>query len=132
MPASIVYEDDICIAFLDIQPVNPGHVLVVPKEHCSGLNELKSEGAHLFKVAQQISFALRDSEIKSEGINFFLADGEAAGQEIFHVHLHVWTRFKGDGFRLKFGPDYGKQISREEFESYATQIKECINHRNDF
>ena len=52
----------------------------------------------MFSMGMRVAAALRASDIQCEGVNFFLADGEAAGQEIFHAHLHVFPRFKGDGF----------------------------------
>ena len=56
----------------------------------------------------------------------FLADGEAAGQEVFHVHLHVFPRYEGDGFGLKFGPKYGIRPEREELDAVAEQIKNAL------
>ena len=83
-PASVVYHDDHCTAFLDIQPVNPGHVLVVPNDHATYLADLPpATGGHLFQVAQQLAAALRKSGLRCEGVNLFLADGKAAFQEVF-------------------------------------------------
>ena len=62
--------------------------------------------SHMFLIGKKISEYLRKSDLKCEGVNFFLADGEAAMQEVFHSHLHVFPRFKDDGFGLKFGPEY--------------------------
>jgi histidine triad (HIT) family protein len=122
-PASIVYRDDAVTAFLDIQPVNPGHVLVVPNGHAAYLADLDEEvGARLFRVAMRVAAAVRQSEVWCEGINLFLADGEAAMQEVFHVHLHVIPRFQGDGFGLKFGPDYGNKPARPELDALAGRI----------
>src|SRR5215213_4135303 len=88
LEASFVYQDDICSAFMDIQPVNAGHLLVIPNRHAPYLADLKAEeGAQIFRVAQTLSAALRKSGVKCEGVNFFLADGEAAMQDVFHVHL---------------------------------------------
>jgi len=124
LPSSIVYKDEWCTALMDIQPINPGHVLVIPNSHATYLADLDEEtGAHLFRIAQRIAAALRLSGIKFEGANLFLADGEAAGQEVFHVHLHVIPRFKGDGFGLKFGPGYGMKPERSELDALAEQIK---------
>jgi len=122
--SSGVYEDDISLAFMDIQPVNPGHILVVPKEHFVDLADLPANiGAHLFQVAQRISLCMPKTGIKSEGIDLFLADGEAAGQEVFHVHLHVIPRFAGDGFGFRFGPNYTNLPERRELDKVAAQIK---------
>ena len=127
LPSSKVYEDDVCVAFMDIQPVNPGHVLVVPKSHSTDLSDLPADtGAHLFQVAQKIALHIPETNVKSEGINLLVAHGEAAGQEGFHVHLHVIPRYKGDGFEIKFGPNYTNLAERSELDSIATQITEAI------
>ncbi|WP_433222626.1 HIT family protein [Dactylosporangium sp. CS-047395] len=99
--SSTVYADDAIVAFLDLQPVTPGHLLVVPRSHAAGLSDLAPDlGAQLWTVAQRLAGALRRSSLRCEGINLFLADGEAAFQEVFHVHLHVFPRFPGDGFTI--------------------------------
>ena len=127
-PSSIIFRDDLCCAFMDIQPVNPGHVLVVPAGHASCLAELDEEsGAHMFRVAQRIAKAIRNSGVKCEGINLFLADGEAAGQDVFHVHLHVLPRYTGDGFGFRFGPEYGNRPSRAELDGIAGNIRRALS-----
>lgn len=127
LPSSKVYEDEICLAFMDIQPVNPGHVLVIPKAHFVDLTDLPADiGTHLFQVAQRIVLSLPKTEIKIEGANLFLAHGEAAGQEVFHVHLHVIPRFTGDGFGFRFGPNYVNLPERQELDSIAAQIKQQL------
>jgi histidine triad (HIT) family protein len=114
VPASVVYSDENVMAFLDTQPVNAGHVLIIPRTHARELSELDPEiGGQMFKVAMLVAKGLRKSGLKCEGINMLLADGEAAFQEIFHVHLHVIPRFRGDGFGLKFGSSYGKRPERK-------------------
>ncbi len=93
-PASIVYQDGLVTAFMDIRPVNPGHTLIVPNRHAAHLQDLDGEtAAHMFQVGQRLAGALYQSGLRCEGVNFFLADGEAAGQEVFHVHLHVFPRY---------------------------------------
>ena len=127
LPSSTVYEDDVCMAFMDIQPVNPGHVLVVPKVHSKDLSDLPADtGAHLYKVAQRIALHMPETNVKCEGINLFLAHREAAGQDVFHVHFHVIPRYKGDNFELKFGPAYNSMPERAELDSIARQISEVI------
>jgi diadenosine tetraphosphate (Ap4A) HIT family hydrolase len=111
---------------MDISPVNPGHVLVIPKEHVAGLEHLTDEtGSHLFATAMRISRALRRSPIRSEGINVFLADGEAAGQDVFHVHLHVLPRFAGDPFRVERAEGW-IAAPREELDRIASEIREAL------
>ena len=126
--SSIVYTDEKVAAFMDIQPVNPGHVLIIPKTHAAKLSELDEEiGGHMFRVAMRIAEALRQSGVKCEGINFFLADGEAASQDIFHVHLHVIPRFRGDGFQVKAGPNYGLRPERKRLDEIAEKIRTAID-----
>jgi diadenosine tetraphosphate (Ap4A) HIT family hydrolase len=126
-PASFIYEDALCSAFLDIQPVTRGHVLVVPKRHAVLLGDL-DEGAagQLLVAAQRIAAALRPSPIACEGINLFLADGRVAGQEVWHAHLHVIPRTSGDGFGLRFPPDYGRRPTRSELDDVASRIRDAL------
>ncbi len=77
----------------------------------------------MFKVAMRVAGALRQSGVKCEGINLFLADGEAASQDVFHVHLHVIPRFRGDGFGVRFGPNYGVEPNRKELDVVAERIR---------
>lgn len=124
-PASVVYEDELVLAFMDIQPVNPGHVLITPRVHASLLADLDPEvGGYLFRVAMRLAAALRRSPVRCEGINLFLADGAVAGQQVGHVHLHVVPRFQGDGFGLHFGPDYARRPSRETLDEVAVAIRQ--------
>jgi diadenosine tetraphosphate (Ap4A) HIT family hydrolase len=124
IPSTMVYEDETCYAFLDINPITSGHTLVIPKEHAASLTDLAPDvAAQVMRVARRIAAALKESEIRSEGVNLHLADGAAAGQEIFHVHLHVFPRYTGDGFRLQFPPGYGEQPSSSEREATAQKLR---------
>lgn len=126
-PASIVYEDNACLAFMDIQPVTPGHVLVVPRSHYVGLADLPPEiGGHLFQVGQIIADGIKRSKIPCEGVNFFLADGKVAFQTVFHAHLHVIPRTVDDGFRLVFPSDYHQLPERSDLERQAIEINSCL------
>jgi histidine triad (HIT) family protein len=125
--ASFVYRDDVCSAFMDIQPVNPGHVLIVPNRHAAYLADLDEDtAAHLMRVGHRLDAALRASGLRCEGVNLFLADGEAAMQEIFHVHLHVFPRFPGDGFGLRFGPHYRERPGRASLEEAAQAVRRGV------
>ncbi len=127
LEVSLVHQDDLCSAFMDIQPVNPGHLLVVPNRHAPYLSDLKQEeGAQMFRVAQRLAAALRESGARCEGVNFFLADGEAAGQEVFHVHLHVFPRYARDGFRLVLPPAYSQKPERKELNEMAERIRNAL------
>jgi len=130
MEVSMIYQYDCCSAFMDIQPVNPGHTLVIPNRHASNLAELdEEEGAQMFRVAQRLAAALRKSGVKCEGVNVFLADGEPAGQEVFHAHLHVLPRYMGDGFGLKFGPHYANKPRRQELNEIADGIRNALQSK---
>ena len=127
----MVYEDDSVMVAMDIQPVNTGHLLVFPKTHAARLADLRPDlGAHMFKVAMEVSEALRASGVRCEGVNLLIADGEAAGQEIPHVHLHVIPRFKGDGFGFRFDESYFVLPEREELNETASEIREALLQTN--
>ncbi len=130
LEASMIYQDDCCSAFMDIQPINPGHALVVPNRHAARLADLdETEGAHMFRVAQRLTTALYKSEIRCEGVDFILADGEAAGQEVFHAHLHVFPRYVGDGFSVRFGPHYANKPERRELNAIADRIRNALQSK---
>lgn len=128
LPASFVYRDDRCVAFMDIQPVNLGHLLIVPVTHGAYLADIEAESAaHLMRVGHAAAAALRRSGLRCEGVNFFLADGEVAMQEIFHVHLHVFPRFHNDGFGLKFSPEYStRRPPRRELDEVAATLRHLM------
>ncbi len=103
LPSSIVFENDEVIAIMDIQPINHGHVLVIPKTHYASLREVPDElGGQLFKVVAAVEKALwKTSGIRCEGTNILQNNGQSAWQDVFHVHFHVIPRFEGDAFRIK-------------------------------
>lgn len=119
--SNIVFEDESVMAFMDTSPVTPGHVLVVPRHHAAGLLDLHPQtGAHIFQTGHRLANAMRRTALRCEGVNLFLADGEAAFQEIFHVHLHVFPRYQGDTFRI----DADWQVrTLEDLEESAVQIR---------
>ncbi len=124
--ASFVYEDEDVLAFMDIHPVNTGHVLVVPRQHFASLSDLPAPiGAHLFSVAQRIAGAVRRSGVRCEGILLTLADGPAVGQEVPHCHVHVIPRFVGDGFKIK--ADWSTPI-RQELEAVALELRRLCGY----
>ncbi|MBN1347095.1 MAG: HIT family protein [Phycisphaerae bacterium] len=125
--AAFVHRDDSVSVFMDIQPVNAGHMLIIPNTHAAFLADLEpNTGAKMFRVAQKMAEALRASGLKCEGVNLFLADGEAAMQEVFHVHLHVFPRFEGDGFGLTFADTYLTKPPWSELEGAAKMISTAI------
>ena len=122
--ASVVHEDETVVAFLDLNPVTPGHLLVVPREHAVGLEDLdRATSAHVWSVGHDMARALRRSSLGCEGINVLVCDGEVAFQTVFHFHLHVIPRSTGDGWILK-----AKSPERERslLDSDAQAIKVAI------
>ena len=129
VPGSWVYEDDRVAVILTIGPVTPGHAMVLPKAHAPLLADLSEEdGRHLFVVAQRTAAAIRASGLECEGVNWFLADGEAAFQEIPHLHLHVFPRYRGDPFKLV--ADWDVKPARAELDANAARIREAYERLN--
>ncbi len=125
-PVSTFYEDEVVLGLMTKGPVTEGHAMVIPKEHAAYLADLDEEtGRHLWTVTQRTAAAIRECGVQCEGINLFLADGEAAFQEIFHVHMHVFPRYKGDSFKLV--ADWDNKPPREELDRIAEQIQSAYN-----
>jgi histidine triad (HIT) family protein len=125
IPSSRIAERGTVVAFLDIQPVNPGHTLIVPRRHAPFLADLTpDELSDMATLAQRIAAGQRRT-LGCEGVNFFLADGEVAGQEVFHAHLHVFPRHKDDGFGLKFPPTY-KVEARDRLDEIASRLRHAL------
>ncbi|MDQ6669256.1 MAG: HIT family protein [Chloroflexota bacterium] len=120
LPSSLVWRDELVLAFLDIQPRNPGHTLVVPRTHHPSLAALpETTGARMFLMAQRIASVLRQATVRCEAVSLALADGPAAGQEVPHVHLHVQPRFSGDDLVRPPKPTRA-QLDRLAFEIAAS------------
>ncbi|MEP6619695.1 MAG: HIT family protein [bacterium] len=124
VPATVVYEDARCIVFMDARPVTLGHVLVVPREHVASFHEVDSDtAAHMMRVAHRMDQALRASAHRCEGVYVLMWDGVGAGQEVFHVHMHVFPAYRNDGFGLQFPPGFGRKPAREELEDAAGLVR---------
>ncbi len=94
------YEDSGVVAFMDIQPVNAGHVLVVPREHYASLDDIPHALAmHLFEVAMELAPVVKQVA-GADGMNVVVNSGAAAGQDVFHYHVHVIPRRPDDGFDI--------------------------------
>jgi len=97
IPSSKVYEDDKVLAILDIAPVSKGHVLVLPKKHMGDLTDVPDNLMQsLFSAAKKIG-KVQKKVLKADGFNIGMNNGAAAGQVVFHAHVHVIPRFEGDG-----------------------------------
>ncbi|MFD1827923.1 HIT family protein [Mumia zhuanghuii] len=122
--ASVVHEDEQAVVFMDLNPVTPGHLLVVPRRHAAGLEDLDEEtSTHVWRLAHRLARALRRSGLRCDGINVFMADGEVAFQEVFHFHLHVIARHAGDGFTIN--ADW-KERSRSLLDTDASAIRNAL------
>jgi len=125
--ASIVYRDDLVTVFMDIYPINPGHLLVVPNKHAADIDEVPEVVcARMFIVGRRMAGALRGSDLQCEGVNLFLADGAVAGQDVFHSHLHVIPRFPGNPGSIGVKADYSTAASREVLDLQAEVIRNSL------
>ncbi len=97
IPAKIVYEDELVIAFLDINPLALGHTLIIPKKHVENIFDIEENDLqHILVVAKKISLKIKE-KLQADGVNIFQASGKTAEQSIPHFHLHVIPRRKDDG-----------------------------------
>ncbi|MEL6615821.1 MAG: HIT family protein [Bacteroidota bacterium] len=125
-PASVFYEDDLVLGLMTIGPVTTGHAMVIPKAHAPYLAQLdEATGRQMWTVAQRAAAALRSAsetsdDIQCEAVSLYLADGKAASQEVFHVHLHVFPRYEDDPFTLV--ADWTIRPPREALDRVAAQI----------
>ena len=106
LPSYKVYEDENTLAFLDINPVNPGHTLVIPKKHTTDIFEIEDgEWDAVMGVVRRVSHALEKS-LRPTGINLAMNNRSGAGQVVFHAHVHIMPRFPNDGHELWKGKPY--------------------------
>ena len=96
IPSSTVYEDEDFRAIMDISPANKGHVIILPKDHAANVFELSDDlCGKAFKIAKRIAKAEKDL-FNCDGVNILQNNGEAAGQTVFHFHVHVIPRYSKD------------------------------------
>jgi histidine triad (HIT) family protein len=123
IPAAVVYEDDHTLAFMDAGQVNPGHVLVAAKGHAENLYELTEEQAGaLLRAAARVARAIREA-YRPQGVSVYQANGKAAGQTVFHYHMHLVPRHEGDGMALTWPV---KNPPREKLGEYAAAIRKAL------
>ncbi|HSB46454.1 MAG TPA: HIT family protein [Candidatus Bilamarchaeum sp.] len=126
-PAVKVYENEEVLVFMDKQPITRGHMLVIPKTHVELLTEADDQvTSEMFKAAKRMAVALRKSKLGSRAVNYLVADGAEAGQEVFHVHIHVIPRYRGDGFGFRMPPGYDDETSVKELENAAAKIMKVL------
>ncbi|MDZ4227529.1 MAG: HIT family protein, partial [Patescibacteria group bacterium] len=122
VPSLKVYENEHVLAFLDIRPVNAGHTLVVPKKHAVNIFDISPEDwAAVAETVRVLSISI-EKAVGADGVNIAMNNREHAGQVIYHAHVHVIPRFKGDGLKLMPQRDY----EENEAEATAEKIREVL------
>jgi histidine triad (HIT) family protein len=120
IPASVVYEDESTLAFMDLGQVNPGHVLIAAKAHAENVYELDdAQAAAVFRTVAKVARAVRDA-FGPQGLSIYQANGTAAGQTVFHFHMHLVPRHENDGMNLTWPV---KNPPREALETNAAKIR---------
>jgi len=126
IPASVVFEDDTCMAFMDIFPVKQGHCLLIPKKHYENMLDVDPDVvAHLAKRLAELTRKVK-AAFNPEGVLNIVANGPGAGQEIPHLHFHVIPRNSSDEFRFLFPSGYREKMAdREELDEVARKIADA-------
>ena len=120
IPADKIYEDEKFFSFLDINPNNPGHTLIIPKNHYENIYSLPDEIiCDIGLLVKKISIAVKHG-VSADGINIIMNNDSAAGQIVFHAHFHIIPRFADDGLRHWPGKSYA---NKEEPAEIAEKIK---------
>ena len=123
IPSTRVYEDPLTVAFMDIGQVNPGHVLITVKKHAENLYELDdAQAAAVQQAAARLARAIRDA-FNPQGLSVYQANGRAAGQTVFHYHVHLVPRHEADGMALSWPV---KNPPRDELEKHAARIRDKL------
>lgn len=124
IPTNALYEDDIVKVIFDANPAAKGHVLILPKEHFDNIYELDDDtAAHVFKVATKISKAYKKA-LDFDGLNIVQNNGEVAGQTVFHFHMHLIPRYKGDQVGITWHPGELNDADKEEI---LLKVKEQLS-----
>jgi len=127
LDGSFVYRDELVSAFMDIHPLTPGHLLVVPNRHAVDLYDVdEGTAARMMQVGRKLGLAMMRSDLGCRAFNFFLANGKEAGQTVFHCHLHVIPRYPDDGFGVVFPPGYGRVAAQTELKQQAALIHQAL------
>jgi histidine triad (HIT) family protein len=123
IPASVVYEDEHTLAFMDLGQVNPGHVLVALKAHAENVYALDdAQAGAVFRSVARVSRAIR-AAFAPQGLSVYQANGKAAGQTVFHLHVHLVPRYDGDGMELTWPV---KNPPRDKLEEYAAKLRASL------
>ena len=119
IPTNSLYEDDVVKVIFDAGPASLGHVLILPKEHFDNVYALDDDtAAHVFQVAVKVAKALKEG-LNLEGLNIVQNNGEIAGQTVFHFHMHIIPRYKGDTVNVGWKPG---EVTDEEVEKIKSLV----------
>ena len=123
IPCTKVFEDGLCLAFMDIGPISPGHTLLVPKAHDETIHQMPAaEAAHLARHIPLLATAVQKA-VRAEGINVLQNNGACSGQEVFHVHVHLIPRWPEDGLGFRWP---AKQADPEVLKQQAEAIRQRL------
>jgi histidine triad (HIT) family protein len=121
--ASRIYEDERSMAFLDIRPISEGHSLVIPKRHYETIYDAPDEEIeHLFRVVKKVAVAVKES-VNAEGITISQHNGTAAGQAVFHLHVHVIPRYERQKLPRRQEALALPEASREKLDIVARKVR---------
>lgn len=122
IPGNIIYEDDICMAFLDLSQVTNGHTLVIPKKHYDSILEVDQDVLkHLIKITQMLSKQIV-SKLNAKGVNILTNANQVAGQTVMHFHIHIIPRYhEKEGIEISF-KDRGKEVDLDKIYQAITKM----------
>ena len=123
IPTNTLYEDDCVRVIFDAEPAAEGHVLILPKEHFDNIYELDDDTAgHVFKVAKKIATAMNKT-LDMDGLNVVQNNGEAAGQTVFHFHMHIIPRHNDDTVNVGWEKH---KVSRERIKDITDEVRKYL------
>jgi len=124
IPCTRVHEDDVCLVFMDIQPISPGHTLLIPKKHYGSIMEMPpEESAHLGRQLPALAAAVK-AALKSDGVNVLQNNGRSAGQVVPHLHVHLIPRWPGDGLGFRWpAKSADAEILKQQAEAIRAGLK---------
>ncbi len=120
LPATIVDEDERTMSFMDIQPANRGHALVIPRAHAQDVHDIDPVDLRAVVVAAQRLACKAIANLGADGVNLLNSNGAAAWQSVFHFHMHVIPRYEGDPLRLPWVPE---DADMETIAAAAAQLR---------
>lgn len=124
-PASVVWKDDLTVAFIDLRQFHAGHTLVIPRQHLGDVRELDVvTGTALMASVARLARAVA-AAFPNQGLSVWHSIGEAAFQEVPHLHIHVHPRLLGDGL-LQVYPSAAPMPDRETRDRYAARLRSCL------